>query len=144
MYYVCKHFTLKDLVPKKEYYSIKNAVLWQMFAPEGLLTLDMIFEKVGPFYVNNWANGGPLENSGLRSLDSTVGAKWSGHKFGRCFDLHPVNMTGPELIQMILKNPGAPEFKFITEVELDTPTWAHISFRNWQRDKYGIHQIFPS
>ena len=81
--YICKHFTIKELV-HPSYLSIDHTILWRLFDERLLKMADKIREKYGACTVNS--NG--LTDCGLRKMDSSTGARFSAHKFGRALDLH--------------------------------------------------------
>lgn len=81
--YKCKHFALKELV-HPSFLSTNPDILWKIFDDRLLKLADKIREKYGPCTVNS--NG--LTDCGLRKIDSSTGASFSAHKFGRGLDLH--------------------------------------------------------
>lgn len=98
-----------------------------------------------PITVNNWAVGGNRQFSGLRPMNSSIGAKYSQHKFGRAFDLvtkrpvaemHDVLRTLEQKGHLILSGR-------ITRVESleATPTWTHIDNAYTGMDK--LHFFKP-
>jgi hypothetical protein len=82
-----------------------------------------------PVILNNWHTGGDRSFSGLRPFDSTVGAKFSQHKFGRAIDAQVPGMSGEEL-RDIVRNEYNRKFKnLITTIEQGTDTWLHADCR---------------
>jgi len=51
--------------------------------------------------VNNWASGGPYQESGLRNFETSTGAKYSAHKFGRAVDLKIGDLTSFEMWDIV-------------------------------------------
>jgi hypothetical protein len=97
-----------------------------------ILAAQFIREKTGrPIVINNWAVGGKYQDSGLRTFDSTVGAKWSQHKYGRAIDQK--SELGPsKLLQIVMENEQyLIDHQIITTVEniQSTPTWLHTDCR---------------
>ena len=82
-----------------------------------------------PITINNWSAGGILHESGLRDINTTTGALYSQHKYGRALDLHFQGIT-PEQVRQAIRN-NWPKFKAagLTTIELNTPTWVHIDCR---------------
>lgn len=147
MYYECKRFIIGEMVPKVMYQTQPAHILWQLFDDRLLITLDRIWELHGgkgdPIYINNHLWSGPLQYSGWRPWDCSEGAKFSGHKYGRCADVHTDldRITPEELLEDIIKNPNRSAYEYITEVETGTQGWCHISVRNWRKDIYGLRLI---
>jgi len=82
--------------------------------------------------INNWKWGGPYQESGLRSINTTTGAKYSQHKFGNAIDIKIKGLVPGDIRKVIVDN-----FKYLKEtyglttiekIE-DTPTWLHCDFR---------------
>ena len=82
-----KYLKLRDLMPIEVYEQETNKqILWNVFDPLAILSLDALWELFGPIEVNNWVVGGSNHYRGFRQDDCTIGAKWSQHKYGRAFD----------------------------------------------------------
>lgn len=81
--YKCKYYSLKELV-HPSFLGTNPDILWRIFDERLLKMADKIRDKYGACTVN--ANG--LTDCGLRKMDSTTGASFSAHKFGRALDLH--------------------------------------------------------
>ncbi len=80
--------------------------------------------------VNNWHTGGARRFSGLRPFDSTVGAKYSQHKYGRACDIIVSGMTGDELREIVRKEYDGRFKGLITTIEQGTDTWLHSDCRH--------------
>ncbi len=91
---------------------------------------------------NTWFWGGQHQYRGWRPWDCEVGAFLSQHKFGRSFDLVPVDLHAEEIRKDIKKDPNQNEFKYITCIE-DGIGWLHFGTRNWNRTKHGILYVKP-
>jgi len=146
--YKSNDFQLYELYPKDFYEIYKSSpnTLWRMWDDRILRTAQAIKKKYScSFYVNDWWWGGKFQYSGWRPFACLEGARLSQHKFFHALDLKPdlLKITPEEIRQDILAKPWAEEFKFITCIELDTPTWLHISSENWDKSKYGILTIKP-
>lgn len=81
--YRAKYFKIKELV-HPSFIGTSENILWGLMDERLLRLLDAVRDKYGPCTVN--ANG--LTDCGLRKMDSTTGAKFSAHKFGRAVDVH--------------------------------------------------------
>lgn len=81
--YKAKHFAIKELV-HPSFLGTSPDILWKIFDERLLKMADKIREKYGACTVN--ASG--LTDCGLRKMDTSTGAKFSAHKFGRALDLH--------------------------------------------------------
>lgn len=123
------YFGIEELVCP-EIFQERGERAWELLLPAALHTLDTIREHVGPMTVNNWHVGGPYKDSGMRHFGSTVGARWSAHRFGMGFDCKFKNTTPQEVHAYILDHPS--EFPFLTTLEAikATPTWLHFDCRN--------------
>lgn len=84
--YKCKYFKLQELVHPDLLKEIPEKTLWMMFDPRLLKLADKFRELYGPVFINQSSLN--LVNCGLRPIDSSVGAKYSSHKYGRALDLH--------------------------------------------------------
>jgi hypothetical protein len=91
-----------------------------------------------PVTINNYATGGQYNESGLRSLTTTTGAKRSAHKEGKAIDVKVKDMTAKEVYEFCLANSDTLYAMGIREIEDQrfTATWTHLSTRgNWERIK---------
>lgn len=84
-----------------------------------------------PVIVNTWHVGGDLSNRGLRSLNSTVGARLSQHKFGRAFDCHLQGLKTEDVYNEIIKEyEHFKQFGLTTLEDINfTPAWIHSDCR---------------
>ncbi len=125
-----KHFSLVELVDPDTYHA-RGERSWELLQAPALITLDQIREKFGRITVNNWAQpNGRYKDSGLRQMNSPIGAKLSQHKFGGAFDCKPQDVTVKAMYDWIIANPN--EFPLLTTLEHidDTPSWLHFDVRN--------------
>lgn len=78
-----------------------------------------------PIKINDWHSGGNFKFSGLRPLNSSVGAKRSIHKTGHAIDLKS-KVTAEKVYYHILNNQD--KYPYITRMENieHTPTWNHV------------------
>lgn len=128
MIYRPKHFKLQELIPP-DIYQQRGEAAWELLDARLLITLDALRDELGALTVNNWHLGGTYKESGLRSMESTTGASWSQHRFGRAADCKFV-ITPSETRDYIIANQSL--FPYLTTMEnVDaTPTWLHIDVRN--------------
>lgn len=79
--------------------------------------------------VNNWVSGGVNDERGLRNPNTTTGAKFSQHKFGRALDFNIVGLTSDQVRQIIRDNWETLKALGLTTIELGTQGWVHIDCR---------------
>jgi hypothetical protein len=108
---------------------------------------DTFREKIGrPTFINNWINGGDLDECGWRDSNTTVGAKMSRHKqiwidpntkkkVFKAIDIHVAKYSGKDLLVVFKAN--AKLFydlgvRRIEDVRL-TSGWLHMD-----TDEHGI------
>lgn len=122
-----EHFEIHELVPKRlyeEYQAMgKQDKLWLLFDDRMLLAIDIIRKAYGRIIINDWYWGGRYDESGWRYWFTTTGALLSQHKFGRAFDLKPVNVGVEEIRHRIINRKIC--CGLITRVE-DRTNWLHI------------------
>lgn len=124
--YRCKHFKIHELVPHQVYVDRREKA-WSLLDDRALRAIDFLRDLYGPITINNWYWGGQFKDSGLRVWDSTVGSKYSQHRFGRGFDLKFRHISADSVRKYLLKTKNIP---YITALELDTDSWLHIDCRN--------------
>lgn len=124
------HFTIQELVDRDTLETLGEAKCWLLFPEAMLICLDRLREALGrSITINNWNTGGQYSYSGYRPESCTIGAKFSGHKKGYCFDLKFNGMKPVDAYNYIISHIAM--FPEITELEdiSFTPTWVHISCR---------------
>lgn len=121
-----RYFEIHELVAPKILEILSIEASWRLIPDYMIEGLDMLRELYGsPIIINDGVN---YINSGIRTLDCSIGAKYSTHK---CFrgligvDLKCSNQTK---LRDIIEN-NYPELH-ISEVEnyIFCPTWTHIAF----------------
>lgn len=124
-----RNFYLDEFVPK---------LIWGKFGDHSLWFLDprlpalcqAIRDHFGEaITINDWSNGGKLEQCGFRPPETTTGAALSQHRFGRASDLHFATKTPEEVRTELRKNFSKFHALGLTTIEKDTPTWVHIDMR---------------
>ena len=95
--------------------------------------LQYIREQHGkPIKVNNWWDGGSLDERGLREFKTITGAKYSQHKFGRAVDSNATGLTTKEYFDLVMSHEKyLVDNQLITTIEniASTPTWLHCDCR---------------
>lgn len=134
MRYKCQHFEIYELVDK-ETYNKYGEFAWSFLDDRLLRMIDFLREEFGKATINDWYWGGTNENRGLRSPTSTVGAKYSQHKFGRAADILFDGVTAEEVRQFLKDvwtfNESHHEFGSVVKITLeDGVGWLHIDVRN--------------
>lgn len=135
--YTCKHFSIKELVPRHVHKDRGNRA-WELFDDRALETLDALREQFGRATVNNWAWNGNREWSGLRTPESPYGTQYSQHRLGRAFDVIFSEKTAEEAREYVLANEE--EFPYIRGIELGV-SWFHFDIGN--RRGEGIFTFHP-
>jgi len=144
MIYRCKYFDILELIPPDlwEHHKHEPHKLWLLFDVRALITLDRLRKVYGPLVINDWHRGGALTLRGWRPANTSTGAVFSQHKFGRAFDLTPsskseatVDMIREDIRQdaaLLRQNPTVLNTiaEYITCIEMGVP-WIHFDTRNW-------------
>jgi hypothetical protein len=130
MSYRPKYFQLHEVVYPGAIQA-RGEQAWQLMDERILRGADWLREKFGPCVINGKFGGKGFTESGLRDPFTTVGAKWSQHKFGRALDLKFSKVNVKEVYDYIIRNPGEARENGITTVENinATPTWLHVDCR---------------
>ncbi len=146
MIYKCQHFRIEELVPKVSTIGVENIdLLWMIFDPLALRTLDALRDRYGPATVNDWIFGGSLVTSfnsfqivhthleyrGYRPPGCLEGARYSQHKFGRAFDVTFRHVEAEEVREDIRAHYySMPQFHDIRRIEEDV-SWLHFDTGNY-------------
>ena len=131
------NFALEELVGP-EIFQERGERAWELLNPDALKTLDALRDKFGALTVNNWKSGGQFKDSGMRHFNSTVGARWSAHRYGMAFDCK-FKDAKPQVVHAYILS-HADEFPLLTTLEAiyATPTWLHFDCRNHQRSEIWV------
>jgi len=124
------HFMLAELVPKSILDVYKGDSL-RFLDIRILWTADAIWEfynqdKKRNVYINDWSWNGKFDSRGFRPASDPDGAAMSQHRYGRAIDFIIPDVPSDKIRKDILANLGHPAFRFITEMETDTPH-VHVS-----------------
>jgi hypothetical protein len=94
MPYVPKYFGVREIFPDEVIQAFQGSDrIWMLMDDLILITADRLRERYGEAYVNFGNN----RNRGFRDSRTTVGAKWSQHKFGRALDMNFAKVTIDEV-----------------------------------------------
>jgi len=126
--YLPRRFKLQELVPQTVFENAPAASLWKIFDPNLLWVIDWLRDTYGKMICNTWSWDGRHQYRGYRPPDCKVGATWSMHRFGRAFDLIPLDTTVASIHADIRANPDHPVFNRIRRVE--NVNWLHIDTAN--------------
>jgi len=141
--YTTKYFQPYELVPKPVYdkYTDKKQI-FSLFDENALRCLDLIREWAGVgLTVNNWFWGGNRSLCGFRSMNSTVGASKSAHKYGKAFDIVSPKITTKQLWTLIDKNADKLPCKIRIEKTNGgkSITWLHIDTMTAPNQKEKVY-----
>jgi len=134
--YKCKNFKIVELVDPEVHKQFGD-MAWLFLDEKALKTLDLLRDTFGPATVNNWHTGGKFKDSGLRSLNSTTGAQFSQHRFGRAFDMKFKDVLASDARTMIKSDELFWKTR-ISRIENDV-NWLHFDLANCE----GIKWINP-
>ena len=125
MGYKPKNFILQELIDPWTFktYGIRG---WTFLDARAVEMLQLIRDRHGPCRVNDWWKHGVRLASGFRPPQSRVGAKLSQHRFGRAFDVKPLQASVTDVREDIMDNPEV--YKYITRLEHEdaAPAWVHF------------------
>lgn len=126
-----------------EYFNTKEFVsreVYNQFGENSLWFVDPRIRKLANFIrtffassvtINNWQWNGSLDERGFRQPDSTEGAVFSQHRFGRAIDFNVKGKTPKQVYDIILANKEVFMQNGLTCIEdvAFTPTWTHVDIR---------------
>jgi len=143
--YKCIHFGIKELVSPIVYNKFGEQA-WQFFGRDELEDLDTIRETWGSsITINDWANGGQYQESGLRSnMDSLVKGKntlyCGAHCYAKGFDLKDKMGRNAKLHAHVCNLISKGKLKSFRRVEnlKSAPTWVHADSFQTQNNKLVI------
>ena len=121
-------FKIYELVPMELFKTIHEDVLWNMFDPKLIETIDAIKRKFpkGSIIINNYKWGGDRNWSGLRTRKRKYYSETSQHSLGKAVDMVFTAYDVDEVRQYIIDNQH--EFPHIKGIELDVG-WLHVDTR---------------
>ena len=137
MFYKPKYFDLRELVSSRVWTAMGAGCL-RIFDPRLLETLDLLRERWGVMYINNWMWGGHQELRGLRHLRldyaklnaQNIYSHFSMHNYGRAIDATFKSVSAEGVRRHIVANQR--DYPAIRGIE-DGVSWLHIDTRNSDR-----------
>lgn len=127
---VSKNFELEEFINKNTFLQYGSGSL--KFIDNRIISIaQFLRDNFGGLTINDWHKGGHYNESGLRDFDTSTGAKFSQHKFGRAIDCKFSDYTVQQVYTKILANPKKFIDAGITTLEdiSATPTWLHVDCR---------------
>lgn len=132
------NFPLQEWFSKRMIQSLVDSIgkakaeerLWGLLDDRLIIVVESLRERFGKCVINNWAYGGELHQCGFRGGDTTTGALFSAHRYGRAADLHFKSKNYNDIREDLRANP----LPFITEIEEDTQGWLHVGVRNHNQE----------
>lgn len=126
---VSKNFILQEFIDP-DIYAIRADKSIELIDPRIVGMAQFIRDYFGqPVTINNWHEGGPRKESGLRKFLTTTGSKFSQHKFGRAIDMVIRDVDPENARKEIIKYWDKFRTCGITTIEEATPTWLHCDCR---------------
>ena len=129
-YKVSENFYLDEFIHPTVYKKFGKKSRW--FIDERLITLiQYIRDRTDkPITINTWYDGGRFKERGLRNPNTSTGAKYSQHKFGKALDFTVQDMTAEEVRELILGEWKGDLIELgLTAIEAGV-SWVHIDVRN--------------
>jgi len=127
---ISTNFYLDEFIPKEIYERFANHSKW--FIDPRLVSLAQFvrdyFDK--SVTINNWIFGGSRNYSGFRPPNTTIGAVYSQHRFGRAIDPIIKGISPDEVRATIRKDKDLFFQAGLRCVEENTPSWTHLDIRN--------------
>jgi len=135
-------FQLEEFVPKEIFQtygtkSIRFVSPVIMWIAQGVRDF---FKK--PVIINNWHMKGNYNYSGFRDNNCKIGAENSAHKRGMAIDIKVEGISAAD-VQNIIRENYVNYFKSLglAAMELDTPTWTHLSCENFNSDNLVLISV---
>ena len=131
-----KYFAIYEIV-SREVYNAYGDRAYRFFDPRLMANMVWLREKLGkPIKVNNWLDGGKMEQRGLRENTSRIvmdKSKYlklylSAHTRGSALDFDVKGMTANEVRDFIVKHEDEMPYKCRLERKLNGEyiTWVHL------------------
>jgi len=135
---ISAHFDIREFVDPTIFNKYGAASQW--FIDQKVIEfMEIIRERFGKaIYVNDWYRGGNLQERGYRIPDTSTGAWYSQHKFGRACDFNVLGMESSEVFDDVVSNQEFYLSIGVTTIEdaAYSPTWTHLDMR-WT----GLNEI---
>lgn len=129
-YKISENFYLDEVMHPEVYKKFGAKSRW--FIDQRLVDIvQYIRTKTGkPITINTWFDGGRFKERGLRNPNTSTGAKYSQHKFGKALDFIVSGMSADEVREKILGEWKADLMGLgLTAIEAGV-SWVHIDIRN--------------
>lgn len=129
-----ERFTLPEIVCPHVYKQLGDKA-WRLFDPRLFAVINQLRGWIGkPFYVNNWSEGGNLDERGFRCIQCDTVRQAikenrlyvSAHMTGQAVDFNVEGMTAAEIRSYIISRKR--DLAHPIRLELDVP-WVHIDTR---------------
>lgn len=128
-YYLPKNFSVQEWVPPEIYTEMGDGSII-LLDDRILRILDAVREHFDvPVTINNWKNGGPFKQRGLRTVQVPGGALHGAHFYGRAADFDVEGQTANQVRLEILENAALDDFALITGMEMNID-WVHLDVAN--------------
>jgi len=127
---ISENFFLDEVMNPEMYERFGKNSRW--FIDQRLIDIvQYIRTKTGkPITINTWYSGGRFKERGLRNPNTSTGAKYSQHKFGKALDFTVSGMSASQVRQLIISDWKQDLMKLgLTAIEGEV-TWVHIDVRN--------------
>ena len=121
-----KYFEISELLNPEILQILSLEACWQLIPQHVRYGLDKLRELYGaPIIINDGVN---YTNSGIRTLDCSIGAKYSAHKCFRGLVGVDLKCKDQDKLRNIIEDNYSD--LHISEVESydETPSWTHIAF----------------
>lgn len=127
---VSENFYLDEFVGKSFYNKFGSKSIW--FIDDRIIDIvQFIRTKTGKsITVNTWFNGGRFSERGLRDPNTSTGAKYSQHKFGKALDFEVSGIKSDD-VRKLIQGEWKDELRELglTAIEAGI-SWVHIDVRN--------------
>lgn len=124
---ISENFYLDEFVDPWTYAQFGSKSIW--FIDKRIVEgVQFTRDQLGPLVVNNWATGGKYKLSGLRPFNTSIGAKYSQHKYKNGADVKSSRYKPADIHEFWKANEDLfIEKQWVTRIEnlRHTPTWAH-------------------
>ena len=151
--YTAENFDLREFVPESTYKLlgegslrlINNKLIIIAQELRNLLQVELKakYKRAIPLTINNWHTGGQFKESGLRSLITSTGARFSQHKLGQAIDVRS-NIPHYEIFNVIMKHEaffmdlGVRRMEYLQATRGNGFGWVHIDLKETLSKKIVI------
>lgn len=126
---IAKNFVLQEFVSHETWRRFGTNSIW-FIDPKIVAICQFLRNKFAvKITINDWHLGGNYFESGFRDSLSTVGSKFSQHRFGRAADIKVKGLNSNLVRKFIIEDYKELNKLGLTSIEIDTETWVHIDTR---------------